>query len=54
MSADGSKYNMTLKGKVTLITGAASGIGDEIAHVYAANGAKVAMIDFDRDCRRWW
>lgn len=49
MSADGSKYGMSLDGKVTLITGAASGIGEEVARVYAANGAKVAMIDFDKE-----
>lgn len=49
MSADGSKYGMSLEGKVTLVTGAASGIGEEVARVYAANGAKVAMIDFDAE-----
>lgn len=32
-----------LNGKVSLITAAASGIGREIAHVYASAGAAVAM-----------
>lgn len=49
MSANGSKYDMSLNGKVTIVTGAASGIGEEVARVYAANGAKVAMVDFDAD-----
>lgn len=49
MSANGSKYDMSLNGKVTIVTGAASGIGEEVARVYAANGAKVAMVDFDAE-----
>lgn len=49
MSANGSKYDMSLDGKVAIITGAASGIGEEVARVYAANGCKVAMVDFDQD-----
>ncbi|MCS5723668.1 SDR family oxidoreductase [Herbiconiux sp. CPCC 203407] len=36
-----------LEGRVALITGAASGIGEAVARIYAANGAKVAMIDID-------
>ncbi|WP_420006411.1 SDR family oxidoreductase [Arenibacterium sp. LLYu02] len=40
---------MTLEGKVSIITGAASGIGEEVARVYADAGCKVAMIDFDKE-----
>jgi len=36
-----------LIGKVALITGAASGIGEAVAREYSANGARVAMIDID-------
>ncbi len=36
-----------LLGKVAIITGAASGIGEAVSRIYAANGARVAMIDLD-------
>jgi NAD(P)-dependent dehydrogenase (short-subunit alcohol dehydrogenase family) len=36
-------------GKVAVVTGAASGIGREIALAYAANGAKVVVSDIDED-----
>lgn len=38
---------MKLKGKVAVITGAASGIGKEIAMVYAREGAKIAIADMN-------
>jgi NAD(P)-dependent dehydrogenase (short-subunit alcohol dehydrogenase family) len=36
-----------LVGKVAIVTGAASGIGEAVSRIYAANGARVAMIDLD-------
>lgn len=39
---------MSLKGKVALVTGAASGIGREIALTYARNGAKVVIADLNK------
>lgn len=40
---------LSLKGKSCIVTGGASGIGEAVARIYAQNGAKVAMIDFDRE-----
>lgn len=40
---------MKLDGKVALVTGAASGIGHEIAKRYAAEGARVAIADLNFD-----
>jgi len=40
---------MRLQDKVAYVTGAASGIGKEIALVYAREGAKVAIADLNKD-----
>jgi 3-hydroxybutyrate dehydrogenase len=40
---------MKLKDKSAIITGAASGIGKEIAIIFAREGAKVAIADLNRD-----
>ena len=39
---------MKLKGRVALVTGAASGIGKEIAFTYARAGGKVAIADMNK------
>ncbi|HEY2188118.1 MAG TPA: 3-hydroxybutyrate dehydrogenase [Caldimonas sp.] len=38
-----------LQDKIAIVTGAASGIGKEIAALYAREGAKVAIADLNRD-----
>jgi NADP-dependent 3-hydroxy acid dehydrogenase YdfG len=38
---------MPLTEKVALITGAAAGIGEAIAHLFSENGARVFLLDRD-------
>ncbi len=40
---------MRLKDKIAIVTGAASGFGEGIARLYAAEGAKVAVADINGD-----
>lgn len=43
---------MRLKDKVAIVTGAASGFGAEIARMYAAEGARVAVADINEEGAR--
>jgi len=43
-----TEVHVRLEGKTAIVTGAASGIGREIAIVYAREGAKVAIADLDK------
>jgi len=49
MATNTLSTGLSLNGKSCIVTGAASGIGEAVTRIYAANGAKVAMIDFDRE-----
>ena len=39
---------MKLKDQVAIVTGAGRNIGEEIARLFAAEGAKVAVVDMDK------
>lgn len=43
---------MRLAGKVCLVTGAASGIGEATVRMFAREGGRVAVVDLDRDGAR--
>jgi NAD(P)-dependent dehydrogenase (short-subunit alcohol dehydrogenase family) len=42
-----------LQGKVAIVTGAASGIGEAVARAYAANEANVMLVDIDAERLAW-
>jgi len=44
-----SQYSRSVAGKIVLITGAASGMGRAVAHLFADEGAKVAVTDLTQD-----
>ena len=42
----------SLEDKVVLVSGGASGIGEEFVRAFAANGARVAFLDLQEDAGR--
>jgi len=47
--ADIRKMKRTIEGKVALVTGGASGMGRATCHVFADDGAKVAVTDLNKE-----
>jgi 3-hydroxybutyrate dehydrogenase len=45
---------MRLENKVAVVTGAASGIGKEIATLFAREGARIVIADLDHLRLRFW
>jgi len=50
--SDVKQLSRSVKGLTVLVTGAASGMGRATAHVFADEGAKVAVTDFDAEGAR--
>ena len=42
-----SRFEMTFSGKVAIVTGAAQGIGESVAHKLASAGASVLIVDYN-------
>lgn len=44
-----SKLSRSIKGSVAIVTGAASGMGRATAHLFADEGARLAIVDINGD-----